>query len=45
MPLISSGLLNKQAAAVLGVTEYTVQVHRGHSASAKRSRRWHSTTN
>jgi FixJ family two-component response regulator len=30
LPLISSGLLNKQAAAVLGITEYTVQVHRGH---------------
>lgn len=28
-PLIASGLLNKQAAAVLGITEYTVQVHRG----------------
>jgi FixJ family two-component response regulator len=23
-------LLNKQAAAILGITEYTVQVHRGH---------------
>ena len=30
LPLLSSGLLNKQAAAVLGITEYTVQVHRGH---------------
>ena len=30
LPLISSGLLNKRAAAVLGITEYTVQVHRGH---------------
>jgi FixJ family two-component response regulator len=29
-PLLASGLLNKQAAAVLGITEYTVQVHRGH---------------
>src|ERR1700758_2249847 len=30
LPLLASGLLNKQAAAVLGLTEYTVQVHRGH---------------
>jgi FixJ family two-component response regulator len=30
LPLLSSGLLNKQSAAVLGITEYTVQVHRGH---------------
>jgi FixJ family two-component response regulator len=29
LPLLASGLLNKQAAAVLGITEYTVQVHRG----------------
>jgi FixJ family two-component response regulator len=30
LPLLASGLLNKQAAAILGITEYTVQVHRGH---------------
>jgi FixJ family two-component response regulator len=30
LPLLASGMLNKQAAAVLGITEYTVQVHRGH---------------
>ncbi|MFM0339966.1 response regulator transcription factor [Paraburkholderia fungorum] len=30
LPLLARGLLNKQAAAVLGITEYTVQVHRGH---------------
>jgi len=30
LPLLASGLLNKQAASVLGITEYTVQVHRGH---------------
>jgi FixJ family two-component response regulator len=30
LPLLVRGLLNKQAAAVLGITEYTVQVHRGH---------------
>jgi FixJ family two-component response regulator len=30
LPLLVSGLLNKQAAAILGITEYTVQVHRGH---------------
>jgi FixJ family two-component response regulator len=30
LPLLVSGLLNKQAARVLGITEYTVQVHRGH---------------
>jgi FixJ family two-component response regulator len=30
LPLLVSGLLNKQVAAILGITEYTVQVHRGH---------------
>ena len=30
LPLLANGLLNKQAAGVLGITEYTVQVHRGH---------------
>jgi FixJ family two-component response regulator len=25
-----NGLLNKQAAFELGITEYTVQIHRGH---------------
>jgi len=30
LPLLVSGLLNKQAAFELGITEYTVQVHRGH---------------
>jgi FixJ family two-component response regulator len=29
LPLLARGLLNKQAAAILGITEYTVQVHRG----------------
>jgi FixJ family two-component response regulator len=29
LPLLVQGLLNKQAAGVLGITEYTVQVHRG----------------
>jgi FixJ family two-component response regulator len=29
-PLLVSGLLNKQAAGELGITEYTVQIHRGH---------------
>jgi FixJ family two-component response regulator len=28
--LLVSGMLNKQAACELGITEYTVQVHRGH---------------
>ena len=28
--LLVSGLLNKQAAFELGITEYTVQIHRGH---------------
>src|SRR5450755_1832766 len=28
--LLVSGLLNKQAAFKLGITEYTVQIHRGH---------------
>src|ERR1700733_10071167 len=30
LPLLVSGLLNKQAAFEMGITEYTVQVHRGH---------------
>jgi FixJ family two-component response regulator len=30
LPLLAEGMLNKQAASVLGITEYTVQVHRGH---------------
>lgn len=30
MPLLASGRLNKQVAAILGITEYTVQIHRGH---------------
>lgn len=29
-PLLTRGLLNKQAAFELGITEYTVQIHRGH---------------
>ena len=29
LPLLVSGLLNKQAAYELGITEYTVQIHRG----------------
>jgi FixJ family two-component response regulator len=29
LPLLVSGLLNKQAAFELGITEYTVQIHRG----------------
>jgi FixJ family two-component response regulator len=30
LPLLVGGLLNKQAAFELGITEYTVQIHRGH---------------
>jgi FixJ family two-component response regulator len=30
LPLLVRGLLNKQVAAELEITEYTVQVHRGH---------------
>ena len=30
LPLLTRGLLNKQAAGELGITEYTVQIHRGH---------------
>jgi FixJ family two-component response regulator len=30
LPLLARGLLNKQAAFELGITEYTVQIHRGH---------------
>jgi FixJ family two-component response regulator len=29
LPLVASGMLNKQAAAVLGITDVTLQVHRG----------------
>jgi FixJ family two-component response regulator len=29
MELVASGLLNKQAAAELGISEVTVQIHRG----------------
>jgi FixJ family two-component response regulator len=30
LPLLVKGMLNKQAAAELGITEYTIQIHRGH---------------
>ena len=30
LPLVASGLLNKQAAAELGISEITLQIHRGH---------------
>jgi FixJ family two-component response regulator len=30
LPLVSSGLMNKQAAAELGLAEITVKLHRGH---------------
>jgi FixJ family two-component response regulator len=30
LPLLVSGLLNKQVAGILGITEYTVKVHRRH---------------
>jgi FixJ family two-component response regulator len=30
LPLLVSGLLNREAAEILRITEYTVQVHRGH---------------
>jgi FixJ family two-component response regulator len=30
LPLLVSGLLNKQVGAELGIAEYTVQIHRGH---------------
>jgi len=29
LPLVVSGLLNKQAASELGISEITVQIHRG----------------
>ena len=29
LPLVVSGLLNKQAAAELGISEITIQIHRG----------------
>ena len=31
LPLVVSGLLNKQAAAELGISEITIQIHRGRS--------------
>jgi FixJ family two-component response regulator len=30
LPMLANGLLNKQVAFELGITEYTVQLHRGH---------------
>jgi FixJ family two-component response regulator len=30
LPLIAAGLLNKQSAAILGITQVTLQIHRGH---------------
>jgi FixJ family two-component response regulator len=30
LPMLASGLLNKQVAYELGITEYTIQLHRGH---------------
>src|SRR6201996_2103760 len=36
-PLLAGGLRNKQAAAILGIAEYTVQVHRGHIMSKMQS--------
>jgi len=30
LPMLATGLLNKQVAFELGITEYTVQLHRGH---------------
>ena len=30
LPMLVKGLLNKQVAFELGITEYTVQIHRGH---------------
>jgi len=38
LPLLVGGLMNKQAAAELGITEYTVQVHRGHIMRKMRAR-------
>jgi FixJ family two-component response regulator len=36
-PLVVSGLLNKQAAAELGISENTLQIHRGHVMAKMRA--------
>jgi FixJ family two-component response regulator len=36
-PLVASGLLNKQAAAELGISENTLQIHRGHVMTKMRA--------
>jgi FixJ family two-component response regulator len=38
MPLIVAGLMNKQMAAELGITEITVKVHRGHMMRKMKAR-------
>jgi FixJ family two-component response regulator len=37
LPLVASGLLNKQAAAELGISEVTLQIHRGRIMSKMRA--------
>ena len=39
MQQVVSGLLNKQIAAELNITEYTIKIHRGHVMSKAASRR------
>ena len=39
LPLVVSGLLNKQAAVELGISEVTLQIHRGKIMRKARSRK------
>jgi FixJ family two-component response regulator len=38
MTLVAAGLMNKQIAAKLGITEITVKVHRGHMMRKMKAR-------
>ena len=40
LALVSSGLMNKQVAAELGLAEITVKIHRGHIMKKMGASRW-----